>query len=62
MRPRASEKIGEFMLRLEITGSDYRFHPLVHVLRVRKEFAERPTNEQDVPQDVGSLERISLQH
>lgn len=49
---RVIEKVGEFMLKLEIRGTEYGFHPLVHVSRVklRREYPDRPAIELTLPE------------
>ncbi|OWY94312.1 hypothetical protein PHMEG_00035993 [Phytophthora megakarya] len=50
---RIREKGSDFRYRLQVEGTEYRFHPWVHVSRLkpRAKYPERPSGTMDIPED-----------
>lgn len=55
---RVAERVGEYMLKLEMPNADYKFFPMVHVERVklRREFADRPDVDLTLPDGSARLD------
>lgn len=51
---RVDSKIGDFLVRLELKGTDYRFYPIVHIarLKLRQEFDSRPSITSWIPEET----------